>query len=54
MPTPSVVTLSPRVGFRDITYLHLALWRQCRMPGIHGCIAGPRATATVRQPLMTD
>jgi muramoyltetrapeptide carboxypeptidase len=44
----------PLVGFSDITYLHLALWQQCRMPGIHGCIAGPRAAATVRQLLMTD
>jgi muramoyltetrapeptide carboxypeptidase len=43
----------PLVGFSDITYLHLVLWQQCRMPGIHGCIAGPRA-ATVRQLLMTD
>jgi muramoyltetrapeptide carboxypeptidase len=44
----------PLVGFSDITYLHLALWRRARMPGIHGCIAGPRAAATVRQLLMTD
>jgi muramoyltetrapeptide carboxypeptidase len=44
----------PLVGFSDITYLHLALWQQARMPGIHGCIAGPRAEATVRQLLMTD
>jgi muramoyltetrapeptide carboxypeptidase len=44
----------PLVGFSDITYLHLALWQQARMPGIHGCIAGPRAASTVRQLLMTD
>jgi len=44
----------PLVGFSDITYLHLILWQQARMPGIHGCIAGPRAAATVRQLLMTD
>ena len=44
----------PLVGFSDITYLHLALWQGCRMPGIHGCIAGPRAAATVRRLLMTD
>ena len=25
----------PLVGFSDITYLHLALWQQARMPGIH-------------------
>jgi muramoyltetrapeptide carboxypeptidase len=39
----------PLVGFSDITYLHLAIWRQCRVPGIHGCLVGPNATATVRQ-----
>lgn len=44
----------PLVGFSDITYLHLALWRRARMPGIHGCIAGPRAASTVRELLMTD
>ena len=32
----------PLVGFSDITCLHLTLWPQARMPGIHGCIAGPR------------
>lgn len=44
----------PLVGFSDITYLHLALWQQARMPGVHGCIAGPRAASSVRQLLMTD
>jgi muramoyltetrapeptide carboxypeptidase len=44
----------PVVGFSDITYLHLTLWQQARMPGIHGCIAGPRAASTVRELLMTD
>lgn len=24
------------IGFSDITVLHLALWRACRLPGIHG------------------
>jgi muramoyltetrapeptide carboxypeptidase len=43
----------PVVGFSDITYLHLALWRHCRVPGIHGCLAGTTATSTVRQLLMT-
>lgn len=38
----------PLVGFSDITYLHLAIWRQCRVPGIHGCLVGPNASATVR------
>nr|WP_206059033.1 LD-carboxypeptidase [Nonomuraea zeae] len=38
----------PLVGFSDITYLHLAIWRQCRIPGIHGCLVGPHAIATVR------
>jgi muramoyltetrapeptide carboxypeptidase len=43
----------PVVGFSDITSLHLALWRHCRLATIHGCLAGARATASVRQLLMT-
>nr|SBO96368.1 Muramoyltetrapeptide carboxypeptidase [Nonomuraea gerenzanensis] len=39
----------PLVGFSDITYLHLAVWRECRVPGVHGCLVGPGATATVRR-----
>ena len=27
------------VGFSDITALHLSLWHQCRLPGIHGALA---------------
>jgi muramoyltetrapeptide carboxypeptidase len=38
----------PVVGFSDITYLHLALWQHCRVPGIHGCLAGATAISTVR------
>ena len=43
----------PVVGFSDITNLHLALWRGARLASIHGCLAGARATASVRQLLMT-
>lgn len=43
----------PLVGFSDVTYLHLALWHRCRLTAIHGCLAGDRATATVRRLLMT-
>ncbi len=43
----------PLVGFSDITYLLLALWAQCRLPGVHGCVVGPRAIASVRRLLMT-
>jgi muramoyltetrapeptide carboxypeptidase len=43
----------PVVGFSDITCLHLALWRHCRLANIHGCLAGARATASVRRLLMT-
>ena len=43
----------PFVGFSDITYLHLALWNQCRLPSIHGALAGATAQASVRQLLMT-
>ena len=30
----------PLVGFSDITILHLALWKRCRIPGFHGPHAG--------------
>ncbi len=43
----------PLVGFSDITYLHLALLRHCRLGGIHGCLVGPTAQTSVRQLLMT-
>ena len=43
----------PLVGFSDITSLHLSLLRHCRLGGIHGCLVGPTAQATVRQLLMT-
>ncbi len=43
----------PVVGFSDITYLHLALWHRCRVTGVHGCLVGQRAIASVRQLLMT-
>ncbi|HEY8545960.1 MAG TPA: LD-carboxypeptidase [Acidimicrobiales bacterium] len=44
----------PLVGFSDITYLHLVLWRRARMPGIHGGLGGPRGAAAVRALLTTD
>lgn len=43
----------PVIGFSDITNLHLALWQHCRLATIHGCLAGDRAKASVRQLLMT-
>jgi muramoyltetrapeptide carboxypeptidase len=43
----------PVVGFSDITYLHLAVWHRCRLAGVHGCLAGDRARASLRQLLMT-
>ncbi len=39
----------PLVGFSDITCLHLALWRNCGLAGIHGFLAGPRAAAATRR-----
>jgi len=30
----------PLIGYSDITILHLALWRQCRLPGFHGPYVG--------------
>ena len=44
----------PVVGFSDITFLHLALMRHCNLGGIHGCLVGATAQASVRQLLMTD
>ncbi|MBX2840068.1 MAG: LD-carboxypeptidase [Gammaproteobacteria bacterium] len=43
----------PLVGFSDITSLHLSLFEQCRVGGIHGCLYGTKAQFTVRQLLMT-
>jgi muramoyltetrapeptide carboxypeptidase len=43
----------PVVGFSDITNLHLALWRRCRLVSIHGCLAGDHATTSLRRLLMT-
>jgi muramoyltetrapeptide carboxypeptidase len=30
----------PLIGYSDITILHLALWRQCRLPAFHGPYVG--------------
>ena len=43
----------PIVGFSDITFLHLSLWKHCQLGGIHGCLVGETARASVRQLLMT-
>ncbi len=43
----------PLVGFSDITVLHLSLLRHCAVGGIHGCLVGSTAQASVRQLLMT-
>jgi muramoyltetrapeptide carboxypeptidase len=42
----------PLVGFSDITNLHLALWEHARLASVHGCLAGERATDSVRRLLM--
>ncbi|SFR16899.1 muramoyltetrapeptide carboxypeptidase [Lentzea waywayandensis] len=42
----------PLVGFSDITNLHLALWRHCRVAGIHGFLDGARSAASTRSLLM--
>lgn len=41
------------VGFSDVTHIHLALWQHCGLGSVHGALAGPTASATVRQLLMT-
>ena len=38
----------PVVGFSDITCLHLALWRGCRLASVHGCLDGELAVRTAR------
>lgn len=43
----------PLVGFSDITCLHLSLLRHCQLGGIHGCLVGSTAQASVRSLLMT-
>lgn len=42
----------PLVGFSDITYLHSTLWRECRLPGIHGFLTGDDAVASARALMM--
>jgi muramoyltetrapeptide carboxypeptidase len=50
----------PLVGFSDITFLHLALYRNCRLVTFHGPFAGweddyygPRSAEALRDALMT-
>ncbi|MFS8100328.1 LD-carboxypeptidase [Lentzea alba] len=42
----------PLVGFSDITNLHLALWRECQVAGVHGYLDGERSAAATRSLLM--
>ncbi|AYY11432.1 LD-carboxypeptidase [Actinobacteria bacterium YIM 96077] len=42
----------PLVGFSDITMIHLALWRWCRLGGIHG-FAGQETAETLYRSLFT-
>ena len=43
----------PIIGFSDITYLHLSLLHHCQLGGIHGCLFGEKALASVKQLLMS-
>ena len=43
----------PIIGFSDITYLHLSLLKQCQLGGIHGCLVGAKAQASVKRLLMS-
>lgn len=43
----------PLVGFSDITYLQLSLLKNAGVGGIHGCLVGSTAVASVKQLLMT-
>ena len=42
----------PLVGFSDITYLNMALWRECRLPTIHGFLVGDDAVRSARTLMM--
>ncbi|MEU4805722.1 LD-carboxypeptidase [Actinosynnema sp. NPDC023587] len=42
----------PLIGFSDITNLHLALWRHCRVAGIHGSLYGARSARATRRLLL--
>ncbi|MEV4012205.1 LD-carboxypeptidase [Nonomuraea angiospora] len=50
----------PVIGFSDITHLHLAVWRHCRLAGLHGpfvnwnaSATGPASAEALRRALMT-
>ncbi len=58
----AAAALDPKflVGFSDITALHLALWRVCKLVGVHGPLAswsdefvGPDAVESLRRAVMT-
>ena len=44
----------PVVGFSDITYLHMALWREARLPTVHGFLfqVGKQSIQTARSLLL--
>ena len=43
------------VGFSDITVLHLSLWKQCRLVGVHGSLMPDGQNGeTLRKTLMTS
>src|SRR5215210_5231351 len=52
----------PLVGFSDITILHLACWRRCRLVTFHGPFIGcwddgwygPQSAAALKSALMTN
>ena len=44
----------PVVGVSDITYLQMALWRECRLVSIHGACLGLEGVTSARQLLMSD
>lgn len=44
----------PLIGFSDITSIQLALYKNCKLGSIHGCIVGNNAKASVKQLLTTN
>jgi muramoyltetrapeptide carboxypeptidase len=43
----------PLVGFSDITSMHLALYNNCQLGSIHGCLFGNTAKASEKMRLMS-
>ena len=43
----------PLIGFSDTTYVHMALWREAKLPSVHGFLVGSQSVASAKS-LMLD